>query len=114
MQHPHSCEAPSLVGGFPHTDTEPHALVEEIFSRFTVLPAWPQSPVRTGEKHARPSTPKVCRERWWTDHRAGQLEAFYQAVVEQDVERFAIGRDYAFGIAPLPGKPSPPGRRRWP
>src|ERR1035437_3728297 len=28
----------------------------------------------------------------------GQLEAFYQAVVEEDVERFAIGRDYALGL----------------
>ena len=28
----------------------------------------------------------------------GQLEAFYQAVVEQDVDRFAIGRDYALGL----------------
>src|ERR1035441_5505683 len=28
----------------------------------------------------------------------GQLEAFYQAVVDQDVERFAIGREYALGL----------------
>jgi methionine synthase II (cobalamin-independent) len=27
-----------------------------------------------------------------------QLETFYQAVVEEDVERFAIGRDYALGL----------------
>ena len=44
-----------------------------------------------------------------------QLEAFYQAVVEEDVERFAYGPDYALALRvflesfPRPGPPRP----RW-
>jgi len=124
MQYPRFCAAPSLVGSFPHTD--PQALVEEIFRRFTVLPAWPQLPVRDwlesmyvqySEGLPGAVVDRVAERICFSagDGFEGQLEAFYQAVVEQDVERFAIGRDYASGLhlflESLPGLGA--GRPRW-
>jgi hypothetical protein len=107
MQHPRFFAAPSLVGSFPHTDAQP--LVDRIFSRFETLPTWPQLPARDwlesmyvqyseglpGAVVDRASG-RICFSS--SDGFEGQLEAFYQAVVEQDVERFAIGRDYALGL----------------
>ena len=107
MQHPRFFAAPSLVGSFPHTIAQP--LVDRIFSRFTALPAWPQLPARNWLESMyvqySEGLPGAV-----VDHAAGrihfsagngfedQLETFYQAVVEEDVERFAIGRDYALGL----------------
>jgi hypothetical protein len=107
MQHPRFFAAPSLVGSFPHTDALP--LVDRIFSRFTTLPAWPQLPARDWLESMyvqySEGLPGVVVDRTTGhihfsagDGFEGQLEAFYQAVVEQDVERFAIGRDYALGL----------------
>ena len=124
MQHPRFCAAPSLVGSFPHTD--PRALVEEIFRRFTVLPAWPQLPARDWLESMyvqySEGLPGAVVDRSTGriffrtgDGFEGQLEAFYQAVVDQDVERFAIGREYALGLhlflASLPRLGA--GRPRW-
>jgi hypothetical protein len=98
---------PTVVGSFPHTDGP--ALLDRIFDRLPVMPAWPQLPVRD------------FRESMYVQYSEGfpgavvdqeqerihfqtdetfyeQLEAFYQAVVEEDVERFAISRDFAEGL----------------
>jgi hypothetical protein len=107
MQHPRFAAAPSLVGSFPHTD--PQALVDRIFSRFTALPAWPQLPARDWRESMyvqySEGLPGAVVDRsseriYFSTGNGfeGQLEAFYQAVVEEDVERFAIGRDYALGL----------------
>jgi methionine synthase II (cobalamin-independent) len=107
MQHPRFFAAPSLVGSFPHTDAQP--LIDRIFSLFATLPAWPQLPARNwlesmyvqyseglpGAVVDR-AAGRICFSSG--DGFEGQLEAFYQAVVEQDVERFAISRDYALGL----------------
>ena len=108
MPHPRFCAAPSLVGSFPHA-ADPQNLVETILSRFTTLPAWPQLPARDWlesmyVKYSEGLPGAVvdrATERIY--FRAGngfeaQQEAFYQAVVEEDVERFAIGPDYALGL----------------
>ena len=107
MQHPRFFAAPSLVGSFPHTDAQP--LVEGIFSRFAMLPAWPQLPARDwlesmyvqySEGLPGAVVDRASGRIYFSsgDGFEGQLEAFYQAVVEQDVDRFAIGRDYALGL----------------
>src|ERR1035441_10332932 len=106
MQHPRFFAAPSLVGSFPHTGPQP--LVDRIFSRFANLPAWPQLPVRDWLEsmyvpYSEGLPVVVARDAsriYFSDGDGfeDQLEAFYQAVVEQDVERFAIGRDYALGL----------------
>lgn len=99
--------APTLVGSFPHTD--PRALVEQILRRFPELPAWPQMPVRDwlesmyvqyseglpGAVIDRPGQRIYFR----TDEAFEvQLEDFYQAVLEGDVEPFAITERYALGL----------------
>ena len=99
MQHPRFCAAPSLVGSFPHTD--PRALVEEIFRRFTVLPAWPQLPARDwlesmyvqySEGLPGAVVDRATQRIYFASGNGfeGRLEAFYQAVVEEDVERFRV------------------------
>jgi methionine synthase II (cobalamin-independent) len=124
MEHPRFFAAPSLVGSFPHTGAQP--LVDRIFSRFATLPAWPQLPARDWLESMyvqySEGLPGVVVDRATGhihfsagDGFEGQLEAFYQAVVEQDVERFAIGRDYALGLhlflESLPGLGA--GRPNW-
>ncbi len=107
MQNPRFSAAPSLVGSFPHTD--PQALLQGIFSRFTALPAWPQLPARDwlesmyvqySEGLPGAVVDRATQRIYFSaaDGFEVQLEAFYEAVVEQDVERFAIGRDYALGL----------------
>ena len=107
MQCPRFSAAPSLVGSFPHTD--PHALIERIFSQFTALPAWPQLPARDwlesmyvqySEGLPGAVVDRATGRIYFSagDGFESQLEGFYQAVVEEDVERFAIGRDYALGL----------------
>ena len=107
MQRPRFSAAPSLVGSFPHNDPQP--LVERIFSLFTTLPTWPQLPARDwlesmyvqySEGLPGAVVDRVAGRIYFStaDGFESQLEAFYQAVVEEDVERFAIGRDYALGL----------------
>ena len=107
MQHPRFAAAPTLVGSFPHTD--PQALVETILHRFTALPAWPQLPARNwlesmyvqySEGLPGAVVDRAAGRIYFSsgDGFEEQLEAFYQAVVEEDVDRFAIGRDYALGL----------------
>ena len=107
MQRPRFSAAPTLVGSFPHSDAQP--LIERIFSRFTALPAWPQLPARDwlesmyvqySEGLPGAVVDRATGRIYFSTANGfeSQLEAFYQAVVEEDVERFAIGRDYALGL----------------
>jgi methionine synthase II (cobalamin-independent) len=107
MQNPRFAASPSLVGSFPHTGAQ--ALVDGIFSRFTALPAWPQLPARDwlesmyvqySEGLPGAVVDRAAGRIYFSagDGFEGQLEAFYQAVVEEDVDRFAIGREYALGL----------------
>lgn len=99
--------APSVVGSFPHTAAGP--LVDDVLRRFRQLPAWPQLPARD------------WRESMYVQYSEGlpgaviddeaqriyftngprfesALEQFYQAVVEEQVDRFALSREYALGL----------------
>jgi hypothetical protein len=99
--------APSVVGSFPHATAD--ALVDDILARFPAFPAWPQLPARD------------WRESMYVQYSEGlpgavidaetqriyfqrgpdfepDLERFYQAIIEEDVDRFAISRDYALGL----------------
>src|ERR1035441_9726683 len=117
MQRPRFSAAPSLVGSFPHNDPQP--LVDRIFSRFTALPAWPQLPARDwlesmyvqySEGLPGAVVDRAAGRIYFStgDGFEGQLEAFYQAVVEEDVERFRSERPVLRGPARGGG-----GSRRW-
>ena len=106
-QRPVFAAAPTLVGSFPHS--EPQRLMDRIFSHCPELPAWPQMPVRDWLESMYVQYSEglpgavVDREEQRIYFRCdeafyGQLEEFYQAVVEEDVERFAITPDYALGL----------------
>lgn len=99
--------APTVVGSFPHTDVEP--LVECLLSEFSEVVAWPQMPVRDWRESMyvqySEGLPGVTidtdTQRLWfrTDNDFhAQLEAFYQAVVEENVDAFAISRQVALGL----------------
>ena len=92
---------PTVVGSFPHT--EPSRLLDRIFSLFPDMPAWPQMPVRDWREsmyvqYAEGLPGAVVDGAAQTiyfrgdEALAGELEAFYQALVDEDVERFAISR----------------------
>lgn len=98
---------PTLVGSFPHTDPRP--LVVQIFRRFPEMPTWPQMPARDWREsmyvqysEGLPGVVLDCQEQriyFRTDavlHE--QLEGFYQALVEDHVEHFAITQDSAVGL----------------
>ncbi len=116
--------APSVVGSFPHTTAD--QLVDDVLGRFRQLPAWPQLPARD------------WRESMYVQYSEGlpgavidneaqriyfqkgpafesALEQFYQAVVEEQVDRFAVSRDYALGLHLFLDKlqQTNPNGRRW-
>jgi hypothetical protein len=108
VQRPSFQSVPTLVGSFPHTDPAP--LIDHIFSRFPDLPAWPQLPARDWLESMYVQYSEglpgavVDRERQTIYFRDGtgessELESFYQAVIEEDVDRFAISAEYALGLS---------------
>lgn len=108
QQRPDFRAAPTLVGSFPHAD--PHRLVDRILSRFPQMPAWPQLPARNWLESMYVQYSEglpgavVDRAEQRIYFRTGngfdaELEAFYQALIEEDVERFAISADYAAGLS---------------
>ncbi len=99
--------APTVVGSFPHL--EAGELVSTILGRIPELPAWPQLPGRDFRESMYVQYSEglpgvvVDRERERIFFRSDQafteeLESFYQALVEADVDRFAISRDHALGL----------------
>jgi methionine synthase II (cobalamin-independent) len=104
---PSFAAAPSLVGSFPHARGE--GLVERILTQFRELPAWPQLPARNWLESMYVQYSEglpgavVDRETQRIYFRSDEafyagLEEFYAAVVGEDVERFAIGAEYARGL----------------
>jgi methionine synthase II (cobalamin-independent) len=107
MQRPGFTAVPTVVGSFPHTDARP--LVERILARFTEMPAWPQMPVRDWREsmylqYSEGLPGAVVDEAEQRIYFRGgdalyaRIESFYQALIDDDVERFAITADYARGL----------------
>jgi len=108
MQHPGFRAIPTVVGSFPHTD--PRLLTDRILARFAGMPAWPQMPARDWREsmyvqysEGLPGAVVDSRERriYFLGGNAlyEEIEPFYQALIDDDVERFAITADYARGLA---------------
>jgi methionine synthase II (cobalamin-independent) len=104
---PFCASAPTVVGSFPHQDAQ--ALVGRLLSRLRDIPAWPQLPVRDWREsmyvQCSEGLPGAVVDQTTQriyfridDGFPSELERFYQAVVEEDVDRFAISRDYALGL----------------
>jgi methionine synthase II (cobalamin-independent) len=98
---------PTVVGSFPHDDAE--GLVDSILRLLPEMPAWPQMPGRGFRESMyiqySEGFPGVVldadRERLFFRKDARfyeELEGFYQAVVEEDVARFSISREFALGL----------------
>ncbi len=107
MKHPALSAVPTVVGSFPHT--EPSELVDRILAKLPQMPAWPQLPNRDFRESMyvqySEGFPGVQldfeQQRMFfrqDDEFYQQLEEFYQAVIEEDVEHFAISADYALGL----------------
>ena len=107
MQRPGFAAIPTVVGSFPHTGAR--LLTERILARFAEMPAWPQMPVRDWREsmyvqysEGLPGAVVDGQEQRIYFRRGGalyaELEPFYQALIEEDVERFAITADYARGL----------------
>jgi hypothetical protein len=107
MVPPVFAAAATIVGSFPHTDAE--RLVDWLLTRLPEVPAWPQLPVRDWREsmyvqysEGLPGAvidDQAQRIFFRTDDRfETELEHFYQALVEEDVEHFAISSDYARGL----------------
>jgi methionine synthase II (cobalamin-independent) len=107
MKCPDFAAIPTVVGSFPHT--EARSLVERIFSHLPDMPAWPQLPVRDwlesmyvqySEGLPGAVVDRAAQTIYFRSDEAlaGELEAFYQALVDEDVERFAISPEYALGL----------------
>ncbi len=107
MVSPEFRGAATVVGSFPHTDAAP--LVDSLIARFPDVPAWPQLPARYWRESMYVQYSEglpgaviddaAQRIFFRVDERFEQeLERFYQAIVEEDVERFAISREYAEGL----------------
>jgi methionine synthase II (cobalamin-independent) len=98
---------PSLVGSFPHTAAD--ELVADVLRRFRGLPAWPQLPARDWRESMyvqySEGLPGAVidneSQRIYFDQGPdfqSALEEFYLAVVNEQVDRFAISREYALGL----------------
>ncbi len=99
--------APSTVGSFPHVAAD--RLVDDVLKRFNRLPAWPQLPARDWHEsmyvqYSEGLPGAVIDEdtqriyfREGAEFEAA-LESFYQAIVEEQVDRFAVSREYALGL----------------
>ncbi len=108
MQRPAFAAVPTVVGSFPHADAG--ALTGQILARFAEMPAWPQMPARDWREsmyvqysEGLPGAVIDGREQRiyfrGGDALYPKLERFYQALIEEDVERFAITADYARGLS---------------
>ena len=99
--------APCVVGSFPHGDAA--QLIDALLARFVRIPAWPQLPARDWRESMYVQYSEglpgavVDGDTQQIYFQAGpefesQLEAFYQAILDEHVERFAISREYALGL----------------
>jgi methionine synthase II (cobalamin-independent) len=108
MQRPGFRAVPTVVGSFPHTD--PRLLVDRILARFAEMPAWPQMPARDWREsmyvqysEGLPGAVVDPREHriYFRGGEAlyAEIESFYQALIDDDVERFAITANFARGLS---------------
>lgn len=96
---------PTIIGSMPHTD--PEAACSDIVRHLKDIPVWPQLPRRSFLENMYvqysqgfPGT-VVEGNRIYVDRSqdlTGPLEEFYTAYLENDIDKYPIGPDYAAGL----------------
>lgn len=98
---------PTFVGSFPHRNAD--YVLDRIVQTVPEMPVWPQLPNRDFREsmyvqHTEGFPGVVLnldsqKIHFITDDRFySELEGFYQAVVEEDIDHFAIGSEFALGL----------------
>ncbi len=96
---------PTIIGSMPHTDAKKACALIARFLRD--IPAWPQLPRRSFLENMYVQYSEgfpslvVTKDRVYVDPSrdyAESLEALYKAYLENDVDKFPIGKDYAAGL----------------
>lgn len=96
----------TAIGSVPHAD--PKKALSLVFDTIPIAPAWPQLPKR-GFKESMyaqfsEGMPALrideTEKRMWFDTAllADQLEGFYNSIIDEDIGRFAITKEYALGL----------------
>jgi methionine synthase II (cobalamin-independent) len=96
------------IGSLPHADAE--LACRLMLEAFGEVAAWPQLPglgfrenmyAQYSQGLPGIKVDAAAKRMWFQvdDALDGELEEFYQAVIEEDLDRFAITRDYAAGLA---------------
>ena len=100
------------IGSLPHTDVE--AATRLMLDAFPEVASWPQLPRLSFRENMYAQYSEgmpgirvdADGKRIWfqmDDALAAEMEEFYQAVIDEDLERFRISRDYAAGLDLLLG-----------
>jgi len=95
------------IGSLPHTDTQ--QACDLMLRAFPEVAAWPQLPRRGFRENMYAQYSEgmpgikvdVTENRMWfqvDDELAGELAEFYQAVIDEDLDRFRISAEYAAGL----------------
>jgi methionine synthase II (cobalamin-independent) len=95
------------IGSLPHTD--PELACRLMLQAFPEVASWPQLPrlsfrenmyAQYSEGLPGIRLDETAKRLWFQadDSLAGELEGFYQAVIEEDLERFAVSAPYAAGL----------------
>ncbi len=97
---------PTMVGSLPHHD--PRVACERVLQYLSAIPAWPQLPRRSFRENMYAQFGErfpglvvdVEREKVWVDRERAneELEAFYLAYLEDRVDEWGIGSEYAAGL----------------
>ncbi|NQS98670.1 MAG: hypothetical protein HQ591_09460 [candidate division Zixibacteria bacterium] len=106
----------TAVGSFPHLNVKD--AVERVFESVPFIPAWPQLPKRNIREnmYTQFSSGMPCfkideeEERVYfhiDDSFESQLEEFYTAIIEDDLDYFAITEEYAAGLHHFLNHPFP-------
>ena len=106
----------TAVGSFPHIKVE--EAVAKVFESVPTIPAWPQLPKRNIREnmYTQFSEGMPCfvvddeesKVYFRTDNTLeSELEKFYTALIEDELDYFAISRDYAWGLHYFMDNPLP-------
>lgn len=95
----------TAIGSMPHTD--PQTALQVVSANLPDIPVWPQLPHRSFLENMYVQYSEgfpgvmVQDERIWVDRSVDlsrQIESLYQAYLENDLDKYAIGQEYAAGL----------------